>query len=428
MNLLDDFKSRGLLHQSTDEAALRRAFDGGMVTGYIGFDPTADSLHAGSLLQIVNLVRLQRAGHRPIAIVGGGTGLIGDPSGKQEERKLLTREVLDGHLRGIRAQLGRYLDFDAAPNGALMVDNAEWLCALNLVEFLRDVGKHFSVNAMVHRDAVKQRLEGRDQGLSYTEFSYMLLQAYDFVALYDRHGCTLQIGGSDQWGNIVSGIDLIHRMRGGAAHALTVPLLTTASGEKMGKTADGAVWLDPARTPPFAFYQYWLNLLDADVERFLRYFTFLGAEEITAVAAAHAADPAKRAGQRRLAEEVTRFVHGAEALDKAQRVTRVLFEVADWRTLDARDLEVAFEDAPKSELAAAALGGPEAALPAVLAGSGLFKSKTEARTGIAQGGVSVNNHTEPSAQRVLSRDDLLPGGYVVLRKGKKHYHVIRVLG
>jgi len=373
-------------------------------------------------------VRLQRAGHRPIAVVGGGTGLIGDPSGKQAERTLLTREALAVNLAGIRAQLGRYLDFEAQGNAALMVDNADWLCGLELLTFLRDVGKHFSVNAMVHRDAVKQRLEGRDQGLSYTEFSYMLLQAYDFVALYDRHGCTLQIGGSDQWGNIVSGIDLIHRMRGGAAHALTVPLLTTASGEKMGKTADGAVWLDPARTPPFAFYQYWLNLLDADVERFLRYFTFLGADEIAAVAAAHAADPAKRTGQRRLAEEVTRFVHGAEALDKAQRVTRVLFEVADWRTLDARDLEVAFEDAPRSELAASALGGPEAALPTVLAGSGLFKSKSEARTGIAQGGVSVNNHIEPSAQRVLSRDDLLPGGYVVLRKGKKHYHVIRVLG
>jgi len=428
MNLLDDFKSRGLFHQSTDEAALRKALDGGMVTGYIGFDPTAASLHVGSLLQILNLVRLQRAGHRPIAIVGGGTGLIGDPSGKQQERTLLTREALDGYLAGIRAQLGRYLDFDAKANGALMIDNAAWLCELPLVDFLRDVGKHFSVNAMIHRDSVKDRLSGREQGLSFTEFSYMLLQAYDFVALYDRHGCTLQIGGSDQWGNIVSGIDLIHRMRGGQAHALTVPLVTTASGEKMGKTADGAVWLDPQKTPPFAFYQYWLNLLDADVERFLHYFTFLGAEEIASVAAAHAADPSKRAGQRRLAEEVTRFVHGAEALDKARRVTKVLFEVDDWRTLDAGDLEAAFEDAPKSEMDAALLGGPEASMPAVLARSGLFKSKTEARTGLGQGGVSVNNHIETSAQRVLTREDLLPGGYVVLRKGKKHYHVIRVTG
>lgn len=425
MNLLDDFQSRGLLFQSTDEAALRRALDGGMVTGYIGFDPTAPSLHVGSLLQIVNLARLQRAGHRPIAIAGGGTGLIGDPSGKQEERKLLTREVLDGYLQGIRAQLGRYLDFDVRPNGALLVDNAEWLCALPLVDFLRDVGKHFSVSAMVHRDSVKDRL-AREQRLSFTEFSYMLLQAYDFLALYDRHGCTLQIGGSDQWGNIVSGIDLIHRMRGGEAHALTVPLITTASGEKMGKTADGAVWLDPARTPPYAFYQFWLNQADADVARFLHYFTFLGAAEVADVAAAHAVDPSKRSGQRRLAEEVTRFVHGPEALDQAQRATRVLFDVDDWHTLDARDLEAAFADAPRSDLDAALLGGPEASLPSLLARAGLFKSKTEARTGLAQGGVSVNNRPESSAQRVLQRDDLLPGGYVVLRKGKRHYHVIRV--
>lgn len=428
MNLLDDFKSRGLFHQSTDEDALRKALDGGVVTGYIGFDPTAASLHAGHLLQILNLVRLQRAGHRPIAIVGGGTGLIGDPSGKQKERELLTREVLDGYLRGIRAQLGRYLDFDASPNGALMVDNAEWLGALNLLEFLRDVGKHFSVNAMVQRDSVKKRLEEREQGISYTEFSYMLLQAYDFVALYDRHGCTLQIGGSDQWGNIVSGIDLIHKMREGHAHGLTVPLLTTASGEKMGKTADGAIWLDPERTSPFTFYQYWLGHADADVERFLRYFTFLDAEEVTAVAAEHAANPSKRGGQRRLAEEVTRFVHGPGGLEMAQHVTRVLFETGDWGSFDARGLDAAFRGAPQTELDAALLGGPEAALTAVLAKAKVFPSKSQARTGVEQGGVSINNRVEPSAQRVLTRDDLLPGGYVVLRKGKKHYHVIRVMG
>ena len=232
MNLLDDFKSRGLLHQSTDEAALRKALAEEMVTGYIGFDPTAASLHVGSLLQIVNLVRLQRAGHRPIAIVGGGTGLIGDPSGKQQERTLLTREVLDGYLRGIRAQLGRYLDFDAAPNGALMVDNADWLCELRLVDFLRDVGKHFSVNAMVQRDSVKKRLEEREQGISYTEFSYMLLQAYDFLALYDRHRCTLQVGGSDQWGNIVSGVELARKLHKATVYGLTTPLLTKADGTK----------------------------------------------------------------------------------------------------------------------------------------------------------------------------------------------------
>lgn len=426
MNLLDDFKARGLFHQSTDEAALRKALSDGTVTGYIGFDPTAASLHVGSLLQITNLVRLQRAGHRPIAVVGGGTGLIGDPSGKSAERTLLTQEVLDGYLQGIRAQLGRYLDFDAKGNAAMMVDNAEWLCAMRLTDFLRDVGKHFSVNAMVQRDSVKKRLEEREQGISYTEFSYMLLQAYDFLALYDRYGCTLQLGGSDQWGNIVSGADLIRRLRNVEAHALTVPLITSSDGTKFGKTEKGAVWLDPKLTSPFEFYQFWLNVADADVGRYLRFFTFLDVPEIEAITGAHEADPARREGQRRLAVEMTRFVHGEVALDKAVRTTRVLFETSDWRQLSARDLEVAFDDAPSSALATTALGTPDAQLLGLLVQSGLFTSRSQARTGIEQSGVSINNVVERAPQRVLTAEDLLPGGYVVLRKGRKHYHMLRV--
>ena len=425
MDLLEDFKARGLFHQATDEAALREALSKGVVTGYIGFDPTAASLHVGSLLQIILLVRLQRAGHRPIAVVGGGTGLIGDPSGKQAERTLLTREALDVNLQGIRKQLGRYLDFEAPTNAALMIDNADWLCGLGLIDFLRDVGKHFSVNAMVQRDAVKKRLEERDQGISYTEFSYMLLQAYDFVALYDRHGCTLQLGGSDQWGNIVSGIDLIGRMRGASAHGLTVPLITSSDGTKFGKTEKGAVWLDPALTSPYEFFQFWLNTADADVERYLHFFSFLAGDEVAAVMKEHVLDASKRVAQRRLAKEVTAFVHGEGEFQKAERATRVFFGGDDWRTLDERDLDAAFSDAPSTDLDPALLGTPDAALTALLVKAGLYPSKGQARTGIEQSGVSVNNAVEKSPQRVISRDDLLPGGYVVLRKGKKHYHVLR---
>ncbi|MFO0648470.1 MAG: tyrosine--tRNA ligase [Polyangiales bacterium] len=425
MDLLEDFKARGLFHQATDEAALREALSKGVVTGYIGFDPTAASLHVGSLLQIILLVRLQRAGHRPIAVVGGGTGLIGDPSGKQAERTLLTREALDVNLQGIRKQLGRYLDFEAPTNAALMIDNADWLCGLGLIDFLRDVGKHFSVNAMVQRDAVKKRLEERDQGISYTEFSYMLLQAYDFVALYDRHGCTLQLGGSDQWGNIVSGIDLIGRMRGASAHGLTVPLITSSDGTKFGKTEKGAVWLDPALTSPYEFFQFWLNTADADVERYLHFFSFLAGDEVAAVMKEHDLDASKRVAQRRLAKEVTTFVHGEGEFQKAERATRVFFGGDDWRTLDERDLDAAFSDAPSTDLDPALLGTPDAALTTLLVKAGLYPSKGQARTGIEQSGVSVNNAVEKSPQRVISRDDLLPGGYVVLRKGKKHYHVLR---
>jgi tyrosyl-tRNA synthetase len=421
-DFLRDLEARGLLHQVSDPGIadlLRQE----RVTGYIGFDPTAASLHVGSLLQVLTLMRLQRAGHRPIAVVGGGTGLIGDPSGKTSERTLLDRERIAANLAGLRGQLERFLDF-GGEHGALLVDNADWLCDLRLIDFLRDVGKHFSVNAMITRDSVRTRLEEREHGISFTEFSYMLLQAYDFLALYDRYGCRLQLGGSDQWGNIVSGADLIRRMRGVQAYAVTKPLVTKADGTKFGKSEQGNVWLDPQLTSPYEMYQFWLNTDDRDVGRLLRFFTFLPVEQIEALEAEHARAPEQRAAQRVLAREVTTLVHGAEEHARAERTTGVLFGEGDWRSLTARDVEAAFAGAPRTELALGALGTPDADLGALLAASGLFPSRGQARKLVEQGGVQVNGVTVKDAARILGADDLLEGGYVVLRRGKKTFHVL----
>lgn len=424
--MLDDLKARGLLHQVSDEEGLRKALSAGRVTGYIGFDPTATSLHVGSLLQITLLVRLQRAGHRPIAVVGGATGMIGDPSGKTAERALLTRERLDANLAGIRAQLGQYLDF-SGDDGALLVDNATWFAGMNVLDFLRDVGKHFSVNAMIARDTVRDRLEKREQGISYTEFSYMLLQAYDFLALHDRYGCALQLGGSDQWGNIVSGADLIRRVRGAEAFALTTPLITRADGVKFGKTEAGTVWLDPALTSPYELYQFFVNTADADVAKLLRFLTFEPLDAVDAALAAHAADPGKRVPQRLLAESVTRFVHGDEGLARAKKTTEVLFGGGDWAELSHAELDAAMRSAPSHAIPRAALGTKEAALVELCAGEGrLFRSKTEARTFIEKGGVSLNNAVVTDPRRELTEGDLLGGAFAVLRKGKRSYHVVRV--
>jgi len=425
--MLDDLQARGLLFQCSDEQGLRAALAAGKVTGYIGFDPTASSLHVGSLLQITMLVRLARAGHRPIAVVGGATGLIGDPSGKSAERTLLTRERLDENLAGIRAQLAKYLDLDGGE--ALLVDNASWFASMNVLDFLRDVGKHFSVNAMIARDTVRDRLEKREQGISYTEFSYMLLQAYDFLALHDRHGCSLQIGGSDQWGNIVSGADLIRRMRGVEAYALTTPLVTRADGVKFGKTESGTVWLDPARTSPYELFQFFINTADDDVEKLLKYLTFEPLEAIAEAMAAHAQDPGRRAPQRLLAESVTRFVHGAEALARALKTTEVLFGGGDWSELSAAELDAGMRSAPSHTLPRTVLGTPEALLLNQLAGEGRpFKSKTEARGFIERGAVSINNVVCADVKRVLTEADLLGGAFAVIRKGKRQYHVVRVEG
>src|SRR3954447_24334242 len=316
MNLFDELKWRGMVSEATE--GLADLFATERVTAYIGFDPTASSLHVGSLLTVMGLARLQRFGHVPIAIVGGGTGMIGDPSGKSLERVLLTAQQIDVNVAGIRAQLERFLDFTATPNPARIVNNADWLGTIDLLSFLRDAGKHFTVNYMLQKESVSRRLE-TEEGISYTEFSYLVLQAYDFLQLFDRHGCTLQLGGSDQWGNITAGIDLIRRVRAAKAHGLVWPLMQTSSGVKFGKTEAGTVWLDPERTSPFQFYQFWLNTDDKDVVRYLKCFTFMGPEEVDALAAAAAAHPERREAQRALARAVTSLVHGDEQVRRAEQ-------------------------------------------------------------------------------------------------------------
>jgi tyrosyl-tRNA synthetase len=421
--LLDDLQQRGLVHQVSAEQ-LAEHLAAGPVTLYSGFDPSADSLHVGHLLPLLNLRRFQLAGHRPIGLVGGGTGLIGDPSGKQAERLLQTRDQVDANVAAIRRQVESFLDFDA---GAMLVNNLDWLGALNLVDFLRDIGKHFSVNQMIVRDSVRQRLEAREQGLSYTEFSYMLLQAYDFLALFDRYGCTLQTGGSDQWGNIVSGVDLVRRLREREVYGMTFPLLTQADGSKFGKTEKGSVWLDPERTSPYQFYQFWLNTDDRDVIQRLKFFTFEPLATIADAEAAVTERPESRAAQRLLAESVTRLVHGPEALARAQKAAGVLFnKQADLRGLSGQELREAFQGAPTTAWPAEKLASDEAKLVNVLAEVELYPSRGRARKDIPSGGVSVNNVAVKDPEYTLSAADLLPGGHIILRKGKKSYHVLRV--
>ena len=344
-SLLDDLRWRGLIHQMTDPEALPKLLDTDTLVAYIGFDPTADSLHIGHLLQICLLRRLQLAGHRPIALVGGGTGMIGDPTGKSDERTLLTPEDLAHNTAGIQAQLERrFIDFGAS--GAILEDNAAWLATVPLLDFLRDVGKQFTVNEMIRKDSVRSRLETREQGISFTEFSYMLLQAWDFLQLFDRYGCRLQMGGSDQWGNITEGVDLIRRRREAQAFGLTSPLVTKADGTKFGKTEAGAVWLDPAKTSPYQFFQYFFRTDDAEVGAYLRYFTFLGRDAIEELDRAVALRPEQREAQRTLAREVTGLVHGPEEAIRAERAAAVLF-TEDIVLLDEPTLVAGLADAPK---------------------------------------------------------------------------------
>jgi tyrosyl-tRNA synthetase len=428
MDLVTTLRARGLVHQVSHEDELKAALGRGVLSGYAGFDPTAASLHVGHLLPVMLLAHLQRAGHRPIALVGGATGLIGDPSGKAAERTMLTRDQVAANVAGVRGQLERFLDFDDGPTGAILVDNQAWLGTVSLLDFLRDIGKHFSVNAMVQRDSVRTRLEQREHGISYTEFSYMLLQAYDYLELHGRYGCALQVGGSDQWGNIVSGADLVRRLRGQEAFALTAPLLTKADGSKFGKSESGNVWLDPALTSPYAFHQFFLNASDDDAPKLLRYLTFLPGEAIDALLAEQAADPSKRPAQRALADAVTRFVHGDDAVLRARRTAEVLFGGADWSAMAPDEVAAVFRNAPSVEVPASHLGTPDAAIIELLSGKDRpFRSKTEARTGLAQGAVSINNVVERDARRFLTAEDVLPGGLVVLRKGKKTYLVAHIV-
>lgn len=428
-SIIDEFRSRGLIHVTDDGQEL---FTPGLeelmarerVTAYIGFDPSADSLHIGNLLGIMMLVRMQKGGHTPIAIAGGGTGLIGDPGGKSEERPLLTREILQKNLDGIRAQLARYLDFDAKDNPALLVNNADWLEEINAIDFMRDVGKHFSVNYMLAKESVRSRMT---DGISYTEFSYMLLQAYDFLTLYDRHGCVLQMGGSDQWGNITAGVDLIRRVRGVSAHALVTPLVTKSDGTKFGKTEGGAVWLDADKTSPFQFYQFWLNTADADVLRFMRYYTLLSRDEIGEFEEEVSERPERRAAQQRLAAEVTRMTHGEPGLHKALAATEVLFG-GDISGLSADELLDVFQDVPSSSVPRERFEGDGVQLRDLVAEVGLASSRGEARRLIQGGGVSLNNRRVSDARQTVTLEHSVDGQIVVLRRGARQYRLVRLQG
>jgi tyrosyl-tRNA synthetase len=389
-------------------------------TLYVGFDPTADSLHIGSLLPLLALRRVQQAGHRPIVLVGGGTGLIGDPAGKTGERALNPREQVAAWAERLKAQVRPFLDFDRGPHAAVLADNYEWLSQLDLVSFLRDVGKHFGLGAMIARESVRARLQS---GISYTEFSYQVLQAYDFLALHERYGCTAQFGGTDQWGNITAGIELIRKMRGATAYGLTMPLVTKTDGTKFGKTEAGTVWLDPDRTSAYEMYQFWLNTADADVVRFLKYFTFLPPAEIEAVARQTAQARERREAQRVLAREVTRLVHGEAALGEAEAITTALFS-GDVGSLSPGALEQAFQGAPRTALAPEEVAG----LPVVdlLVKTGLADSKRAGRELIGAGAVHLNGRRVEGPAATVSREAALHGRYLVLRKGKKSYHLVTV--
>ncbi len=403
---------------------VRDLLTGERVTGYIGFDPTASSLHVGSLLVIVALARLQRFGHHPIAIAGGGTGMIGDPSGKTQERQLLSLERIELNVEGIKQQLAHFLDFDSRTNPARIVNNADWLAKLNLMEFLRDIGKNFTVNYMLAKESVKRRLE-QEEGISFTEFSYLLLQAYDFLTLYDRYGCRLQMGGSDQWGNITAGCDLIRRMRGGQAHGLVLPLVTTASGVKFGKTEAGTIWLDPARTSPFRFYQFWLHTDDRDVVPYLKYFTFLDEPQIADLERSVATAPEKREAQRVLADEVTRAVHGEDARARAERASALLFGEGI-SELNADEVLDVFGDVPSSEIDASRFDVDGVPVTELLATAGLASSKGEAARLIRGGGVYVNNRRVTGDRDKLLRNQAIAGRLFVLRKGQRQQHLIKL--
>jgi len=420
-DFIRELKWRGVLYDHTEGLEELK----GRVVGYIGFDPTAMSLHVGSLLPLITLSRLQRFGNVPIAVIGGGTGLIGDPSGKTKERPLLSKEEIEENIEGIKAQIEKFLDFKAKENPAKIVNNYDWLGEIKLVDFLREVGKHITVNYMLQKESVRNRLQ-REDGISFTEFSYMLLQAYDFLVLYDRENCVLQMGGSDQWGNITAGIDLIRKMRGGKAYGLVFPLITTSSGVKFGKTEEGTVWLDPNLTSPFKFYQFWINTEDADVIRYLKYFTFLGEMEIGELEESLKREPEKREPHRVLAREVTRMVHGEDAMRRAERASKVLFgeEIKD---LNLREILEIFSDVPSREIPKERFEGEGYPLVELLVDVGLFPSKGEARRAINGGGVYVNNIRVSDAQDKISLSRAIEGKVLILRKGKKNYLLVKLV-
>ena len=421
MNLIEDLRWRGLLAQSTDEKMLLESLKK-PITLYVGFDPTAPSLHAGNLVVLLVLRRFQLAGHNPIALVGGATGLVGDPSGKNEERTLNSTEIVEGWVNRIRKQVSSFLDFDAPTNKAQVVNNLDWTSPLSAIEFLRDIGKHFSVNQMLSKDSVSARLEAG--GISYTEFSYQVLQSYDFLELFRRNNCTLQVGGSDQWGNIVAGLDLIRRVEQGSGHALTVPLLMKADGTKFGKTAGGSVWLDPEMTSPYAFFQFWLNSDDKDVINFLKVFSFKSHEEITELEKSHNENPGLREAHRALARELTSLVHTEETTQRVEAAARALFGQGELKELDEATLTSALAELPRTTVSS------KEEIPTwvdLLAATGVVESKSAARRIVKEGGAYLNNEKISGEDFRPLKSDFLCGKYVVLRKGKRDLAAVELI-
>jgi tyrosyl-tRNA synthetase len=429
--ILEDLNARELVFQLTSEAELTEHLATGSRTLYCGFDPTADSLHIGSLVPLLMLRRFQLAGHKPIALVGGATGLVGDPSFKAQERQLNTPDVVAGWVDKIRSQVEAFIDFDCGDNSAVVVNNLDWTAEVSVLDFLRDIGKHFSVNAMIQKESVKQRIEREGSGISFTEFTYMILQSFDFSELNHRHGCTLQIGGSDQWGNITGGIDLTRRLHGEQVYGLTMPLVTKADGTKFGKTESGTIWLDPARTSPYAFYQFWINTADADVYRFLRYFTFLGVAEIADIEAADRNRQSRPEAQAILAREVTRLVHGDEGLSAAQRITEALFS-GNTSSLSEADLDqLRLDGLPSSELGAEQMDS--GTVTQLLTDAGMASSGKQVKDALGRGAVLVNgealteaDNMDPAASFAL--DKAVYGRFYLVRLGKKKYHLFERSG
>ncbi|WEK53139.1 MAG: tyrosine--tRNA ligase [Candidatus Cohnella colombiensis] len=416
--LLEELEYRGLIQQTTNRDQLSKRLNEGKIALYCGFDPTADSLHIGHLLPILSLRHFQLAGHQPIALVGGGTGMIGDPSGRSTERSLNTSETVVAWTNSLKQQLSRFLEFNEAANSAKLVSNYDWLASLDTISFLRDVGKYFTVNYMLAKDSVDSRLAN---GISYTEFSYMILQSYDFYRLQQDHGCSLQIGGSDQWGNITAGLDLISKLDGGDAYGLTLPLVTKSDGKKFGKSESGAVWLDRSKTSAYQFYQFWFNTDDNDVIKFLKYFTFLSHERIDELETELMQQPEKRAAQRELAREVTKLVHGQDAVDSAEQITQALFS-GDVTKLNENDLVEALQDMPTTEVADQA----EMSLMDLLIETKAAPSRRQARQDIESGAVTVNGQKQTDVNAVLTKEQRLHNQFIVIRRGKKNYFLVKV--
>ncbi|HEY4416143.1 MAG TPA: tyrosine--tRNA ligase [Verrucomicrobiae bacterium] len=422
MSILEELQWRGLVADCTDTAELTKKI-AAPITLYCGFDPTADSLHVGNLVPLLALRRFQLLGHNPIAVAGGATGSIGDPSGKSQERQLLTSEILDHNIASVKVQLAKLLDFETKQNPARLVDNASWTKGISFLDFLRDIGKHFSVNQMVAKESVRARMEDREVGISYTEFSYMLLQAFDFMVLCREQNCELQIGGSDQWGNITAGIELTRKKTGKQVFGLTLPLITNTDGSKFGKTAAGAIWLDPKRTSVYKFYQFWINTADADVIRYLKYFTFLSKDEIAALEKAHTENPGARVAHKALAKAATDLIHGENATTESLRASEILFG-GNLDGIAESTFNEIIGEIPTKEIEKAKLDGAGVPLVELLVHAGLAASKGQARKDIEGGGVNINNVREASAARAVTSADLLFGKHILLRKGKKNYAVV----